>query len=58
MRGGGIGYAAEFAGEAVRALSIEARATLCNMAIEFQAKYLPRRPPRGHGRPPVAGDRI
>jgi len=36
---GGIGYAAEFAGEAVRSLSIEGRATLCNMAIEFQAKY-------------------
>ena len=36
---GGIGYAAEFAGEAVRQLSIEGRATLCNMAIEFQAKY-------------------
>jgi 3-isopropylmalate/(R)-2-methylmalate dehydratase large subunit len=36
---GGIGFAAEFAGEAVRSLPIEARATLCNMAIEFQAKY-------------------
>lgn len=36
---GGIGYAAEFAGEAVAALPIEGRATLCNMAIEFQAKY-------------------
>lgn len=36
---GGIGYAAEFAGEAVASLPIEGRATLCNMAIEFQAKY-------------------
>ena len=27
----------EFAGEAVRALSIEARQTLCNMAVEFSA---------------------
>jgi 3-isopropylmalate/(R)-2-methylmalate dehydratase large subunit len=36
---GGIGYAAEFAGSAVRSLPIEARLTLCNMAIEFQAKY-------------------
>lgn len=36
---GGIGYAAEFAGDAVASLPIEGRATLCNMAIEFQAKY-------------------
>ncbi len=36
---GGIGYAVEYAGEAVRALPIEGRLTLCNMAIEFQAKY-------------------
>jgi 3-isopropylmalate/(R)-2-methylmalate dehydratase large subunit len=35
----GIGYAVEFAGEAVRHLSIEARMTLCNMSIEFSAKY-------------------
>ncbi len=33
----GIGYAVEFAGEAVRALAIESRLTLCNMAIEFSA---------------------
>lgn len=37
--GAGINYAAEFAGPAVSALSIEERLTLCNMAIEFQAKY-------------------
>ncbi|MFM1988490.1 MAG: 3-isopropylmalate dehydratase large subunit [Pseudomonadota bacterium] len=36
---GGIGYAVEYAGEAVRALPVEGRLTLCNMAIEFQAKY-------------------
>jgi 3-isopropylmalate/(R)-2-methylmalate dehydratase large subunit len=31
---GATGYAIEFAGEAVEALSMEARMTLCNMAIE------------------------
>lgn len=36
---GGIGYAVEFAGDAVRSLSVEGRLTLCNMAIEFSAKY-------------------
>jgi 3-isopropylmalate/(R)-2-methylmalate dehydratase large subunit len=34
---GGIGYAIEFAGDAVRELPIEARLTLCNMTIEFGA---------------------
>jgi 3-isopropylmalate/(R)-2-methylmalate dehydratase large subunit len=34
---GGSGYAVEFAGEAVRALDMEARMTLCNMAVEFSA---------------------
>ncbi|NDD75536.1 MAG: 3-isopropylmalate dehydratase large subunit [Gammaproteobacteria bacterium] len=34
---GGNGYAVEFAGSAVRALDIEARLTLCNMATEFSA---------------------
>ena len=32
--GGGTGYALEYAGPAVGALSMEARMTLCNMAIE------------------------
>ncbi len=32
---GGKGHAVEFAGEAVRALSMEGRMTLCNMATEF-----------------------
>jgi len=36
---GGIGYATEFAGAAVKSLPIEGRLTLCNMAIEFQSKY-------------------
>ncbi len=35
---GGTGYAIEFAGAAVRALSMEGRMTLCNMAIEAGAR--------------------
>ena len=35
--GGAERSVVEFAGEAVRALSIEARQTLCNMAVEFSA---------------------
>lgn len=34
---GGKGYAIEFAGEAVGALDMEGRMTLCNMATEFSA---------------------
>jgi 3-isopropylmalate/(R)-2-methylmalate dehydratase large subunit len=36
---GGIGYAIEFAGSVVRAMPIEARLTLCNMATEMSARY-------------------
>lgn len=35
---GGQGYAVEFAGAAVRALSMDARMTLCNMSIEAGAR--------------------
>jgi 3-isopropylmalate/(R)-2-methylmalate dehydratase large subunit len=35
--GGGAGHIVEFAGEAVQALDMEARMTLCNMATEFAA---------------------
>jgi len=35
---GGSGHAIEFAGDAVRALSMEARMTMCNMAIEAGAR--------------------
>lgn len=58
---GAQGAVVEFTGEAVRALSVEARMTLCNMAVEFSAftgliapdaatlAYLERRPfaPKG-----------
>ena len=36
--GGGQGYVVEYRGEAVRALSMEARMTICNMSIEWGAK--------------------
>ncbi|MCF6282300.1 MAG: 3-isopropylmalate dehydratase large subunit [Candidatus Polarisedimenticolaceae bacterium] len=35
---GGTGYVIEFGGEAVRALSVEGRMTLCNMTIEAGAR--------------------
>ncbi len=35
---GGTGYAIEFGGSAIRALSMEARMTLCNMTIEAGAR--------------------
>lgn len=35
---GGTGYAIEFAGSVIRALSMEGRMTLCNMAIEAGAR--------------------
>ncbi|HET7598006.1 MAG TPA: aconitase family protein, partial [Burkholderiales bacterium] len=36
--GGGTGYVIEFAGDTIRGLSMEARMTLCNMAIEAGAR--------------------
>jgi 3-isopropylmalate/(R)-2-methylmalate dehydratase large subunit len=36
--GGGTGYAIEFGGSTVRALSMEARMTICNMSIEAGAR--------------------
>ena len=36
--GGGQGHVAEYRGEGVRALSMEARMTLCNMSVEWSAR--------------------
>ncbi len=36
---GGTGYAIEYAGQVVRALSVEGRLTLCNMSIEAGARF-------------------
>ncbi|HEX2362963.1 MAG TPA: 3-isopropylmalate dehydratase large subunit [Jiangellaceae bacterium] len=59
--GGGQGYVIEYRGEAVRALSMEARMTVCNMSIEAGARagmiapdettfaYLKDRPHAPHG---------
>src|SRR5439155_7612212 len=35
---GGTGYALEYAGEAIKALSMEGRMTVCNMSVEAGAK--------------------
>ncbi len=35
---GGVGYVVEYAGEAIRALSMEHRMTVCNMSIEWGAR--------------------
>ena len=35
---GGTGYVIEYAGEAIRALSMEGRMTICNMSIEGGAR--------------------
>ena len=35
---GGTGYAVEYGGEAIRALDVEGRLTLCNLSIELGAK--------------------
>jgi 3-isopropylmalate/(R)-2-methylmalate dehydratase large subunit len=36
---GGINYAVEYSGEALRSLPMEGRFTICNMTIEFSGKY-------------------
>src|SRR6188472_631088 len=36
--GGGVGYAVEYAGEAIRGLTMEQRMTVCNMSIEGGAR--------------------
>ena len=36
--GGGVGYAVEYAGSAIRDMSIEGRLTVCNLSIELGAK--------------------
>src|SRR5262249_14693286 len=36
--GGATGYAVEYAGSAIRAMSMEARLTICNMSIEAGAR--------------------
>ena len=60
---GGTGYALEYAGEAIRALSMEGRMTVCNMSVEAGAKagfiapdekaydYLKDRPKSPKGKP-------
>src|SRR5690606_6527730 len=35
----GAGYAVEFAGEAVEAMDVEERLTLCNLTVELGARY-------------------
>ena len=37
---GGAGHVVEFAGSAIRALDMEARMTLCNLAVEFGARFV------------------
>jgi 3-isopropylmalate/(R)-2-methylmalate dehydratase large subunit len=66
---GGTGYVIEFGGEAIRALSMEGRMTVCNMAIEAGARagiigvdektidYVRGRPYRPQGRAVRAGRR-
>ena len=37
--GGGQGYAVELTGPAIRELPMEGRFTMCNMAVEFGARF-------------------
>src|SRR5262249_59254862 len=60
---GGVGHTIEYAGSAIRALSVEGRLTVCNMSIEAGARaglvaphdttyqYLSRRPPSPQSAP-------
>ena len=50
--GGGQGYVLEYRGEAIRALSMEARMTVCNMSIEAGARAGHDRARRDHLRLP------
>ena len=43
---GGTGYVIEYAGDAIRALSMEGRMTVCNMSIEAGARAGSSRPTR------------
>ena len=45
---GGRGHAVEYAGAVARAMAIESRLTLCNLAIEMGARSRLRRPRRHH----------
>ena len=47
---GGSGFVLEYAGEAVRGLSMEGRMTVCNMSIEAGARAGTDRPRRHHHR--------
>ena len=49
---GGTGYAIEYAGDAIRALSMEGRMTVCNMSIEAGAQGRPDRAGRKDVRVP------
>ena len=46
--GGGIGSIIEYRGDAIRALSMEGRMTVCNMSIEAGARARNDRPGRHH----------
>ncbi len=50
--GGGTGHVIEYTGEAIRALSMEERMTVCNMSIEGGRSSRPHRPGRDHLRVP------
>jgi homoaconitase/3-isopropylmalate dehydratase large subunit len=59
--GGGVGHAIEYAGAAIRAMSVTERLTACNMSIEVGARYCMVAPDEGDvrlaARPSVHADR-